>query len=82
MKNSKIISENYQDYVDASERRNNREWELGPDCPEEGIKAHALLSYLEDEGLDFFTPELRLELQKLQNTKEQLEKVKKVTRIK
>jgi hypothetical protein len=76
MKNSKIISENYQDYVDASERRNNREWELGPDCPEEGIKAHALLSYLEDEGLDFFTPELRLELQKLQNTKEQLEKVK------
>lgn len=34
---------------EANERRMENEWALGPDCPEEGLKAHALLLWLEDQ---------------------------------
>jgi hypothetical protein len=34
----------------AQLRRDNFEWELGPDCPEVGLKAHALLKSLDDLG--------------------------------
>jgi len=36
--------------VAAQLRRDNFEWELGPDCPEVGLKAHALLKSLDDNG--------------------------------
>jgi len=36
--------------VAAQLRRDNFEWELGPDCPEVGLKAHALLKSLDDLG--------------------------------
>ena len=35
---------------EAQQRREENEWELGPDCPEIGLKAHALLRFLDDEG--------------------------------
>jgi hypothetical protein len=35
---------------EAEERRLNDEWAFGPNCPEEGLMAHALLTYLIDEG--------------------------------
>ena len=34
----------------AQVRRANNEWELGPGCPEEGLKAHALLEFLSDNN--------------------------------
>lgn len=42
---------------EAEERRNDREWQLGPECPEQGLKAHALLEWLRDTGVDVRTPE-------------------------
>jgi hypothetical protein len=35
---------------EANERRINNEWEIGPNCPDEGLEAHALLEYLENMG--------------------------------
>lgn len=35
---------------EANERRINNEWEIGPNCPDEGLEAHALLEYLEKMG--------------------------------
>lgn len=35
---------------EADERRMNNEWEIGPDCPTEGLKAHALLNFLVYNG--------------------------------
>ena len=43
---------------ESEERRENREWELNGDCPDEGIRAHAVLQYLIDtEGVETYTPE-------------------------
>lgn len=39
---------------EAEERRLDGEWDLGPDCPPEGLKAHALLNWLES-NLDVST---------------------------
>ena len=59
---------------DAQSRRENGEWSLGPNCPEEGLKAHALLDYLDDNGdVEVMTNDDRLELQKLIDEKERLE---------
>lgn len=38
------------DSYEQSKRRLNKEWELGPRCPEIGLRAHALFSYLLDNG--------------------------------
>ena len=35
---------------EANERRVNNEWELGPDCPTIGLKAHALFDHLSSSG--------------------------------
>ncbi len=52
----------------ASSRREDNEWELGPDCPEEGLKAHALLEHLESEGgADVLTNEDKIERQRIQD---------------
>lgn len=43
---------------ESEERRENREWELNGDCPDEGIRAHAVLKYLIDtEGAETYTPD-------------------------
>ena len=58
--------------VEAQERRNDREWELGPECPDEGLKAHALLEWLSDTGVDVRTPEQTERLKFLEDRLEEL----------
>ena len=59
---------------EAQERREENEWALGPDCPEEGLKAHALLDWLVDTSdVEVMTNDDRLELQRLIDEKERLE---------
>ena len=36
--------------AEAQERRIENEWALGPDCPDEGLRAHALLEFLSDNN--------------------------------
>jgi len=60
--------------ADAQERREDGEWDLGPDCPEEGLKAHALLNYLENNNdVEAKTNEDRIEIQRLKDEIERLE---------
>jgi predicted nucleic acid-binding Zn-ribbon protein len=59
---------------EAQERRVENEWALGPDCPEEGIKAHALLNWLVDNNeVEVLTNEDRAEIQRLQSEIEELQ---------
>jgi TolA-binding protein len=59
---------------EAQERRVEGEWSLGPDCPEEGLKAHALLNFLIDNNdVEVWTNEDRAEIQRLQNEIERLQ---------
>lgn len=44
---ARILNERREE---ADERRVENEWALGPDCPEEGLKAHALLEWLSDNN--------------------------------
>jgi len=58
---------------DAEERRMENEWALGPDCPEEGLKAHALLDWLVDTSdVSALTNEDRIEIQRLKDEIERL----------
>lgn len=50
MKFSQYIFEGYRQEMEAEQRRENNEWELGPDCPHEGKLAWALLYYLSNEN--------------------------------
>ena len=60
--------------ADAQERRESGEWDLGPDCPEEGLKAHALLNWLEgNNDVEVKTNEDRIEIQRLKDEIERLE---------
>ena len=66
---------------EAEYRREEREWELGPDTPEVGLKAHALLDWLRSNGdVEVRTPEqtdrlnfLRNKLEELQNSEEEVD---------
>jgi DNA repair ATPase RecN len=59
---------------EAQYRREEREWELGPNTPEEGLKAHALLDWLRDNGdVEVRTPEQTVQLQQLKLELEDLE---------
>ena len=59
---------------EAQERRMDGEWELGPDCPDEGLKAHALLDWLVDNGdVDAITNEDRGEIARIENEIERLQ---------
>ena len=70
MKFFQMLNENDE----AEYRRDEREWELGPDCPEEGLKAHALLDWLRDNGdVEVRTPEQTEQLQQLKLKLEELE---------
>ena len=60
---------------EAQERRQNNEWELGPNCPNEGLLAHALLNYLVDNGdVEVLTNEDRVEIDSLQNQIDELQR--------
>lgn len=59
---------------EAQERRQDNEWELGPDCPEEGLKAHALLKYLQDyDNIEVMTNEDRGEIARIENEIQRLQ---------
>ena len=59
---------------EAEERRLDGEWELGPDCPDEGLKAHALLRWLVDNGdVEVMTNEDRVEINRLESEIERLQ---------
>ena len=59
---------------EAEERRLDGEWELGPDCPTEGLKAHALLDWLVDNGdVELMTNEDRVEINRLESEIERLQ---------
>ena len=58
----------------AEERRTEGEWDLGPDCPEEGLRAHALLKQLiDDQDVEVLTNEDRIEIQRLKDEIERLQ---------
>jgi len=58
---------------DAQERRDENEWELGPNCPDEGLKAHALLDWLVDNNdVEVKTNEDIIEIQRLNDEIERL----------
>jgi len=60
--------------VEAEERRVEGEWTLDGDCPEEGLKAHALLEFLVDNNdVEVWTNEDREEVERLQNEIERLQ---------
>jgi hypothetical protein len=59
---------------EAQERRQNGEWDLDSDCPNEGLMAHALLKYLVDNGeVEVMTNEDRSEIDSIQNQIEDLQ---------
>jgi hypothetical protein len=58
----------------AQERRMDGDWELGPDCPEEGLKAHALLDWLVDTSdVEVMTNQDRGEIARLEVEIERLQ---------
>jgi hypothetical protein len=60
--------------AEAQGRREDNEWELGPNCPDEGLKAHALLEWLSDNNdVEIKTAEDRIEIQRLKDEIERLE---------
>jgi hypothetical protein len=60
---------------EAQERRLDNEWELGPNCPEVGLKAHALLQYLEEnERLTVLDNNDRADMLRIQNEIEELQR--------
>lgn len=64
----------HQREEEAQERRLENEWALGPDCPEEGLKAHALLNWLVGMGdVEVLTNEDQVEILRLQNEIEDLQ---------
>ena len=59
---------------EAQERRLEGEWELGPDCPDEGLKAHALLDWLVDTSdIEVITNQDRDEITRIENEIERLQ---------
>jgi len=71
LRQQRILNERREE---AQERRIEGEWELGPDCPEDGLKAHALLKYLIENGdASIITNEDRNEILRLQNQIDELQ---------
>lgn len=65
----------YRREMEAEERRLKKEWELGPNCPEEGWKAHALYNYLISEGdITEYSEEDRKRVAEIQSEIERLNK--------
>ena len=73
----RIQRENERKAAEAQERRENNEWELGPDCPDEGLKAYALLDWLKDTSdVSAITDEDRIRRTELKTRLEELEEEK------
>jgi len=69
----RIRREREERLAQAEERRIENEWELGPDCPEEGLLAHALFNYLVDNNeIEPLTNEDRIEIDRIKNEIERL----------
>jgi uncharacterized protein YlxW (UPF0749 family) len=59
---------------EAQERRLEGEWELGPDCPELGLKAHALLNWLvSNNDVEVITNQDRGEIARIENEIQRLQ---------
>lgn len=59
---------------ESDSRRMDNEWQLGPDCPEEGLKAHALLEWLVDNNdVEVKTNEDIVEIDRLKGEIERLQ---------
>lgn len=59
---------------EAQERRLDGDWELGPDCPDEGLKAHALLDWLvSNNDVEVMTNEDRGEIARIENEIQRLQ---------
>lgn len=59
---------------EAQERREEGEWTLDGDCPDEGLKAHALLKYLViNQDVSVITNEDRITIQRIKDEIETLE---------
>lgn len=59
---------------ECDERRIENEWALGPDCPEEGLMAHALLKWLDDNGdVDVRTREDEVEINRIKSEIDRLQ---------
>lgn len=50
LQRARIQREREERLEEAQERRENSEWTLDQNCPEEGLKAHALLDWLDDNN--------------------------------
>ena len=73
MSSSKFLLEYSSREDEANERREDNEWELGPDCPDEGLKAHALFQWLVDNGdATFLSDEDRIKIRSIENEIERL----------
>ena len=58
---------------EAQERREEGEWTLDGDCPDEGLKAHALLKYLvSNQDVSVITNEVRITIQRIKDEIETL----------
>jgi hypothetical protein len=70
----RIQRENQRKEEEAQQRREDNEWELNEGCPEEGIKAHALLRFLVDNSeVEALTDEDKVEMQRLKSEIDRLE---------
>ena len=59
---------------EAQERRLDGDWELGPNCPDEGLKAHALLDWLvSNNEVEVMTNEDRGEIARIENEIQRLQ---------
>lgn len=68
---ARILNERREE---AQERRIENEWALGPDCPEEGLKAHALLDWLIDTSdVEVRTNQDEIEIQRIKSEIERLQ---------
>jgi hypothetical protein len=72
LRQARILNDRREEALD---RRIENEWELGPNCPEEGLKAHALLEWLSDNSeVEVKTPEDRVEIDRLKGEIERLQR--------
>lgn len=68
---ARILNERREE---ADDRRIDNEWALGPDCPEEGLKAHALLEWLSDNNdVEVKTREDMVEIDRLKGEIQRLQ---------
>jgi hypothetical protein len=60
---------------DAQERREDEEWDLNGDCPDEGLEAHALLNFLvENSDVSVLTNDDRADILRINNEIEVLKR--------